>query len=125
MKHKENTRIYESDEGKMFVRISDNFIMGYGLCLGENDSIENYEEREFTEEQIAEFWKSIGIDDVRKTKENKTFKNKSHSRQPALMINTKVIDEISRKKIPFKSSTGKKQIRKIMQKIRKQGVGKW
>lgn len=40
----ENNRLYLCDEGKVFRRISDGFIMGDGLDLGENDVIENYEE---------------------------------------------------------------------------------
>lgn len=39
-------RLYLCDEGKVFRRISDGFIMGDGLDLGDNDSIENYEEIE-------------------------------------------------------------------------------
>lgn len=66
MKHTENTSKYESDEGKMIVRKSDNRIMGYGIELGINDSIDNYEEREFTEEEIVTFWESIGMKDPRK-----------------------------------------------------------
>ena len=45
----ENNKLYFSDEGKVFVRKSDNFIMGSGLDLGENDSIENYEEQDAPE----------------------------------------------------------------------------
>ena len=40
----ENNRLYLCDEGQVFRRISDGFIMGDGLDLGENDVIENYEE---------------------------------------------------------------------------------
>ena len=40
----ENNRQYYSDEGKVFRRKADGFIMGNGLDLGDTDSIENYEE---------------------------------------------------------------------------------
>ena len=43
MKTKDNIN-YFCDENKVFIRKSDNFIMGTGLSLGENDSIDNYEE---------------------------------------------------------------------------------
>jgi len=39
-----NNKLYHSDEGKVFIRKSDGHIMGRGMDLGENDSIENYEE---------------------------------------------------------------------------------
>ena len=35
---------YMCDEGKTFRHKADGIIMGNGLSLGENDSIENYEE---------------------------------------------------------------------------------
>ena len=53
MKHNENSRLYEADDGKMLVRTSDGKVIGDGICLGDNDDIGNYEEREFTEEQRA------------------------------------------------------------------------
>lgn len=40
----ENNRQYYCDEGKVFRRKDDGFIMGDGLDLGYADSIENYEE---------------------------------------------------------------------------------
>lgn len=40
----EDNKLYKCDENKVFMRKSDGFIMGSGLDLGENDSIENYEE---------------------------------------------------------------------------------
>ena len=40
----ENNKLYLCDEGKVFVRKSDGFVMGNGLDLGINDSIDNYEE---------------------------------------------------------------------------------
>ena len=66
MKHKENSRMYKADDGKMLVRKSDGKIMGDGISLGRNDSIDNYEERGFTEEERAAFWKSVGRPDPKK-----------------------------------------------------------
>ena len=40
----ENNRQYYCDEGKVFRRKNDGFIMGDGLDLGNADNIENYEE---------------------------------------------------------------------------------
>lgn len=40
----ENNRLYICDEGKVFRRKKDKVIMGEGLDLGDNDSIDNYEE---------------------------------------------------------------------------------
>jgi hypothetical protein len=78
MTHIDNTSLYEADDGKMFVRISDGTIMGDGLDLGVADAIYNYEEREFTEEERAAFWKSIGMDDPKKLKEPKERKEDRH-----------------------------------------------
>ena len=66
MTHIDDTSLYEADNGKMFVRKSDGLIMGDGIDLGVDDSIDNYEEREFTEEERAAFWESIGMDDPKK-----------------------------------------------------------
>lgn len=69
MTHIDNTSLYEADDGKMFVRRSDDLIMGDGIDLGVADTIENYEERSFTEEERAAFWESIGMDDPKKPKD--------------------------------------------------------
>lgn len=66
MTHIDGTSLYEADDGKMFVRKSDGKIMGDGIDLGVADGIDNYEEREFTEEERAAFWESIGMDDPKK-----------------------------------------------------------
>ena len=52
--------IYRADAGKLIVRKSDGFVMGDAIDLGVADSIDNYEEREFSEEEIAAFWKLVG-----------------------------------------------------------------
>lgn len=69
MRHTDGTNLYEADEGKMIVRKADGFVMGDGIDLGVNDSIDNYEEREFTDEERAEFWESIGMDDPKERNE--------------------------------------------------------
>ena len=69
MKHIENSRMYEADDGKMLVRKSDGKVIGDGICLGDNDGISNYEEREFTDEQRAQFFKDIGMEDPKKRRE--------------------------------------------------------
>ena len=71
MRHNENSRMYEADDGKMLVRVSDSKVIGDGICLGDNDDISNYEEREFTDEQRAQFFKDIGMEDPKKKKKNK------------------------------------------------------
>lgn len=52
--------IYRADAGGLIVRKSDGFVMGDAIDLGVADSIDNYEEREFSEEEIAVFWKLVG-----------------------------------------------------------------
>lgn len=43
-------RNYLSDEGKVFMDKNTKEIMGWGICLGDDDSIENYEEMDCPEE---------------------------------------------------------------------------
>lgn len=69
MKHIENSRTYEADDGKMLVRKSDGKIIGDGICLGDSDDIGNYEEREFDDEQRAQFFKDIGMEDPKTRRE--------------------------------------------------------
>jgi len=57
----QDNNIYTADKGKLIVRISDNYIMGDAIDLGSADSIENYEERNFTPEEIENFWESLEI----------------------------------------------------------------
>lgn len=71
MSYDEKSRIYTADEGKMFVRRLDGKVFGDSIQLGRNGSIDNYEEREFTEEERAAFWESIGMDDPKKPKPDK------------------------------------------------------
>lgn len=46
-----NTQHWVADEGKTFIRKSDNFDMGAEIWLGENDYIENYEEKTIEQEE--------------------------------------------------------------------------
>lgn len=69
MKHNENSRLYEADDGKMLVRVSDGNVIGDGVCLGDDDDISNYEEHEFTDEQREQFFKDIGMEDPKKCRE--------------------------------------------------------
>ena len=45
-----NERQYLSDEGKVFIHKETNEIMGWGICLGDNDSIDKYDEIDCPEE---------------------------------------------------------------------------
>lgn len=53
---KQEGNIYTAEEGKLIVRKEDDFIMGPDIDLGSADSIDNYEERDFSEEEIKEFY---------------------------------------------------------------------
>ena len=78
MTYDEKSRIYTAGEGKMFVRKSDGRIFGDALQLGQNDAIDNYEEREFTEDERAAFWESVGIEDPKKAKEKHRQESEAH-----------------------------------------------
>ena len=41
---------YLTDEGKVFIHKDTKNIMGWGICLGENDTIDNYDEVDCPEE---------------------------------------------------------------------------
>lgn len=58
---KQEGNIYTAEEGKLIVRIADNYIMGPDIDLGTADSIDNYEEREFSKEEIDAFYEKYGI----------------------------------------------------------------
>ena len=68
---KENNMYYAADS-KLIVRKSDGKIMGDAICLSESDNIDNYEERDFTKEEITAFNESV---DIRKTKPHSRKKN--------------------------------------------------
>ena len=42
--------------GYVFIRKADERLMGHGICLAKNDTIENYEQRECTAEEMAIFY---------------------------------------------------------------------
>ena len=72
--------IYTADEGKLIVRKADDFIMGDAIDLGSADSIENYEERAFTEEEIDALWEILGVkreETIESKKENNSEQNKN------------------------------------------------
>lgn len=71
---------YFADKGNFIVRKVDGFIMGEDIDLGTGDSIENYEEKPFTEETFNAFYKSIGIS---QKKEEPTIKlgKKRHTKK--------------------------------------------
>lgn len=46
---------YSAGEGSLIVRKSDNFVMGKTIDLGSEDSIDNYEEKLFTKEELDAF----------------------------------------------------------------------
>lgn len=54
MKHEENSNLYLAEEGKTIARKADGFVMGTGIDLGVDDSIDNYEEIDLTEENDIE-----------------------------------------------------------------------
>ena len=49
-----NDNDFLSDEGKVFKHKETNEIMGWGICLGESDTIDNYIEIELPEEYKGE-----------------------------------------------------------------------
>lgn len=58
-----DSNVYEADYSNVIVRKADNFTMGIDVCLGEEDSIDNYTERKATEEEIAKWWKGEKIEE--------------------------------------------------------------
>lgn len=56
----QNENIYKADKGKWFVRKLDSFVMGKSLDMGIYDSIENYDEVVYTEEEYNEFQNRYG-----------------------------------------------------------------
>lgn len=59
MTHRDSSSTYVADIGHLFVRKSDGFVMGDRIDLGTDDAIGNYEEREFSAEEIASFWGGV------------------------------------------------------------------
>jgi len=59
-KGNEERNEYIAAEGCFIVRIEDNKTMGEVIFLGEEDSLDNYEDRPFTEEEFNEFYNFPG-----------------------------------------------------------------
>lgn len=57
----EQSSNYKAAEGCFIVRKVDGFIMGEDIDLGSADSIDNYEDKPYTEEERKAFYESIGI----------------------------------------------------------------
>ena len=62
---------YKANEGCFIIRKSDDFIMGESICLGDADSIDNYDDVEYTEESYEEFYRSIGMESPKVKDDNK------------------------------------------------------
>lgn len=62
---------YFAEEGKFIVRKSDGFVMGENIDLGSEDSIKNYEEKEYTEEEYDAFYESINMPNPHKKQEER------------------------------------------------------
>lgn len=58
---KKNGKLYTAKKGSFIVRKADGFVMGTDIDLGSADSIENYEEREYTQEEYDAYCKKVGI----------------------------------------------------------------
>lgn len=71
--NKIDDRQYLSDDGKVFQNKFSNDILGWGICLGNNDSIDNYIEIDCPEEYK-------GNQDFDNIIEKETKSNKSHKR---------------------------------------------
>ena len=64
MKHIDKASLHEIDDGKMIICKPDHFIIGDGIDLGINDTIDNYEKRTFADKERIAFWKTIRIDEI-------------------------------------------------------------
>ena len=53
--------VYKAEEGCFIVRKADGFIMGESIDLGSADSIENYEDKPYTQEEYDDFCKKYDI----------------------------------------------------------------
>ena len=55
-------RNWLADEGKVFKQTSTGEIYGYGICLGDEDSIDNYQEVDNPDPNNPEYNPNYGID---------------------------------------------------------------
>ena len=70
---KQNGNIYTAEAGNFIIRKADGFIMGEEIDLGSADSIENYEEKPYTEKEYEAFYESIGMESPKEREsKNKT-----------------------------------------------------
>ena len=53
--------IYTAEEGQWIVRLSDNKVMGTSIDLGTADSIDNYAERPYTQQEYDDFCTANGV----------------------------------------------------------------
>lgn len=79
MKHIENSNNYTAEEGCFIIRKKDHFIMGEGICLGSEDSIDNYEDEPYTDESYEAFYKSIGLNPPKSHKAEAPTENPSET----------------------------------------------
>lgn len=134
MKHIEGSRLYKADDGKFIVRLSDEKIMGDGIDLGENDSIENYQEVEYTEESRKEFFESIGMCDPKKrmAERNKRTMDLNLGNRPGSNVSEQnppeaVAESVSSAaptKTEKKSATRRKTSKRRVAKTAKQEISK-
>jgi hypothetical protein len=57
-----DNRNWLADEGKVFQQTSTGEIYGYGICLGDEDSIDNYQEIDNPDPNNPEYNPNCGID---------------------------------------------------------------
>ena len=57
-------RNWLADEGKVFQQTSTGEIYGYGICLGDEDSIDNYQEIDNPDPNNPEYNPNYGIDNL-------------------------------------------------------------
>lgn len=60
MKH--DGRRYYAEDGNFIFRKADDFLMGDVICMGSEDSIDNYYERPYTEEEYQQFYAQSELD---------------------------------------------------------------
>lgn len=77
---KQENNMYYAEPGKLIFRKSDDFIMGDGICLWIEDNIDNYEERDVTEDEMNAFYESVGLKRNNKTSWVNNIENESNSK---------------------------------------------
>ena len=59
MKNKENTSIYIAEEGCLIIRKKDRLLMGDCIDLGSVDCIDNYEDKEYSKEELDAYYTTL------------------------------------------------------------------